>query len=133
MSQQREAPRLRDQKIQRGQLWIRAIYQVPPVDVLYRLPDDRQRERRRGHRARGIPARRQGRRRQSPKAYLATIATRLAIDHLRSARVRRESYVGTWLPEPLIGDGFGGFRDETDPAELAETSDSLLDGIPGTA
>ena len=36
------------------------------------------------------------------KAYLATITTRLAIDHLRSARVRRESYVGTWLPEPLV-------------------------------
>ena len=58
----------------------------------------------------------------SPKAYLATITTRLAIDHLRSARVRRESYVGTWLPEPLIGNGFWG---EPDPAELAETSDSL--------
>ena len=56
---------------------------------------------------------------ESPKAYLATIITRLAIDHLRSARVRRESYVGTWLPEPLIGNG------EPDPAELAETSDSL--------
>ena len=42
---------------------------------------------------------------ESPKAYLATITTRLAIDHLRSARVRRESYVGTWLPEPLIGNG----------------------------
>ena len=41
---------------------------------------------------------------ESPKAYLATITTRLAIDHLRSARVRRESYVGTWLPEPLIAD-----------------------------
>jgi RNA polymerase sigma-70 factor (TIGR02957 family) len=55
----------------------------------------------------------------SPKAYLATITTRLAIDHLRSARVRRESYVGTWLPEPLVGNS------EPDPAELAETSDSL--------
>jgi RNA polymerase sigma-70 factor (ECF subfamily) len=55
----------------------------------------------------------------APKAYLATITTRLAIDHLRSARVRRESYVGTWLPEPLIG------NEEPDPAELAETSDSL--------
>ena len=55
----------------------------------------------------------------SPRAYLATITTRLAIDHLRSARVRRESYVGTWLPEPLIGSS------EPDPAELAETSDSL--------
>ena len=53
------------------------------------------------------------------KAYLATITTRLAIDHLRSARVRRESYVGTWLPEPLVESS------EPDPAELAETSDSL--------
>jgi RNA polymerase sigma-70 factor, ECF subfamily len=56
---------------------------------------------------------------ESPKAYLATITTRLAIDHLRSARVRRESYVGTWLPEPLLGE------DTPGPAELAETSDSL--------
>jgi RNA polymerase sigma-70 factor (TIGR02957 family) len=56
---------------------------------------------------------------ESPKAYLATTTTRLAIDHLRSARVRRESYVGTWLPEPLIGD------DPPGPAELAENSDSL--------
>jgi RNA polymerase sigma-70 factor (TIGR02957 family) len=55
----------------------------------------------------------------SPKAYLATITTRLAIDHLRSARVRREAYVGTWLPEPLIG------QDQPGPADLAETSDSL--------
>ena len=39
---------------------------------------------------------------ESPKAYLATTTTRLAIDHLRSARVRRETYVGTWLPEPLV-------------------------------
>ena len=65
---------------------------------------------------------------ESPKAYLATITTRLAIDHLRSARVRRESYVGTWLPEPLIATGSGDFRgsrEESDPAELAETSDSL--------
>jgi RNA polymerase sigma-70 factor (TIGR02957 family) len=55
----------------------------------------------------------------SAKAYLATITTRLAIDHLRSARVRRESYVGTWLPEPLLDD------DSPGPAELAETADSL--------
>ena len=39
---------------------------------------------------------------ESPKAYLATLATRVAIDHLRSAHVRRESYFGTWLPEPVI-------------------------------
>jgi RNA polymerase sigma-70 factor (ECF subfamily) len=65
----------------------------------------------------------------NPKAYLATITTRLAIDHLRSARVRRESYVGTWLPEPLVEDGIGDERLLRDsapgPAELAETSDSL--------
>ena len=36
----------------------------------------------------------------SPRAYVATVATRLAIDELRSARARRESYVGEWLPEP---------------------------------
>lgn len=39
---------------------------------------------------------------QSPKAFLTTVVTRLAIDHLRSARVRREAYVGQWLPEPLV-------------------------------
>jgi RNA polymerase sigma-70 factor (ECF subfamily) len=55
----------------------------------------------------------------SPKAYLATITTRLAIDYLRSARVRQESYLGTWLPEPLVTDEAPG------PAEQAEMSDSL--------
>jgi RNA polymerase sigma-70 factor (ECF subfamily) len=55
----------------------------------------------------------------SPKAYLSTVTTRLAISHLRSARVRRESYVGAWLPEPLLAD------DEPGPAERAEMSDSL--------
>ncbi len=38
----------------------------------------------------------------SPKAYLAAVTSRLAIDHLRSARVRRETYPGEWLPEPLL-------------------------------
>jgi RNA polymerase sigma-70 factor, ECF subfamily len=38
----------------------------------------------------------------APKAFLTTVVTRLAIDHLRSARVRREAYVGPWLPEPLV-------------------------------
>jgi RNA polymerase sigma-70 factor (TIGR02957 family) len=63
------------------------------------------------------------------KAFLATITTRLAIDHLRSARVQRESYVGTWLPEPLLSDGDSDEAlladDAPGPAELAETSDSL--------
>jgi RNA polymerase sigma-70 factor (TIGR02957 family) len=59
-----------------------------------------------------------------PKAYLATVTTRLAISHLRSARVRREAYVGAWLPEPIIE---GGLAPATapDPAERAEMSDSL--------
>jgi RNA polymerase sigma-70 factor (TIGR02957 family) len=63
----------------------------------------------------------------SPKAYLATAATRLAISHLRSARVRREAYVGAWLPEPLVASGPGqpGPQAAPDPAERAEMSDSL--------
>jgi RNA polymerase sigma-70 factor (TIGR02957 family) len=53
----------------------------------------------------------------SPRAYIATLVTRLAIDELRSARARRERYVGEWLPEPLVTD--------PSPAEHAETADSL--------
>jgi RNA polymerase sigma-70 factor (ECF subfamily) len=52
---------------------------------------------------------RRGARIDSTRAYLAATVTRLAIDHLRSARVRREEYVGLWLPEPLLTDD--GFRD----------------------
>jgi RNA polymerase sigma-70 factor (ECF subfamily) len=39
---------------------------------------------------------------RSDKAFLTTVTTRLAIDHLRSARVQRETYYGPWLPEPLL-------------------------------
>jgi RNA polymerase sigma-70 factor (ECF subfamily) len=60
----------------------------------------------------------------SPKAYLATVTTRLAISHLRSARVRREAYVGAWLPEPIVEGGLGPAT-APDPAERAEMSDSL--------
>jgi RNA polymerase sigma-70 factor (ECF subfamily) len=55
----------------------------------------------------------------SPRAFVATVTTRLAINELRSARARRERYVGQWLPEPIITHG----RD--DPAQHAETADSL--------
>ena len=41
---------------------------------------------------------------ENPRAWLITVTTRLAIDHLRSARVRREQYPGTWLPEPVLAD-----------------------------
>jgi RNA polymerase sigma-70 factor (TIGR02957 family) len=57
---------------------------------------------------------------KSPDAYATTVTTRLAIDHLRSARVRRERYVGSWLPEPLLTTG-----QEFDPAARAELADSL--------
>lgn len=57
---------------------------------------------------------------ESPKAYLSAITTRLAIDLLRSARVRRETYVGEWFPEPLLGDAAA-----PDPAEASAESDSL--------
>lgn len=56
---------------------------------------------------------------ESPKAWLSTVTTRLAINHVQSARVRRESYVGVWLPEPLLTD------DRSDVAKHAETADSL--------
>jgi RNA polymerase sigma-70 factor (ECF subfamily) len=55
----------------------------------------------------------------SPRAFVATVTTRLAINELRSARARRERYVGEWLPEPIVTDG----RD--DPARHAETADSV--------
>ncbi len=55
----------------------------------------------------------------SPKSYLSTMVTRLSIDHLRSARVRREQYVGVWLPEPLIA------TDETCVTGMAELSEAL--------
>lgn len=42
---------------------------------------------------------------RSPKAYLSTIVTRLCLDHLKSARARREQYIGPWLPEPLLTAG----------------------------
>jgi RNA polymerase sigma factor (sigma-70 family) len=61
-----------------------------------------------------------GERIASPQAFVATVTTRLAINELRSARARRERYVGDWLPEPIVTDGAAG-----DPADVAETADSL--------
>jgi RNA polymerase sigma-70 factor (TIGR02957 family) len=56
---------------------------------------------------------------ESPHDFVATVSTRLAINELRSARARREEYVGEWLPEPIITDG------HDDPARQAEMADSL--------
>jgi RNA polymerase sigma-70 factor (TIGR02957 family) len=60
-----------------------------------------------------------GERIASPRAFVATVTVRRAINELRSARARRESYVGEWLPEPIITDP------EHDPAQQAEMADSL--------
>ncbi len=58
----------------------------------------------------------------SLKSFLAAVVTRVSIDVLRSARVRRESYVGHWLPEPLLTDADPTYPD---PEHAAELSDSL--------
>ena len=60
---------------------------------------------------------------RSPGAWLSTVITRLSIKHLQSARVRRESYVGAWLPEPLVDEHI------TDPAASAALADSLSVGL----
>jgi RNA polymerase sigma-70 factor (ECF subfamily) len=64
-------------------------------------------------------ARAGGERIASPRAYLSTVVSRLSLDHLRSAAIRRETYVGEWLPEPLVTSA------DEDPARKAETADSL--------
>lgn len=51
-----------------------------------------------------------------PPAWLTTVTTRLAIDHLRLARVQRETYVGPWIPEPVV---------EEDPGEDAALAESV--------
>lgn len=56
---------------------------------------------------------------RSARAYLAAVVTRISIDVLRSARVKREEYVGPWFPEPLLDDPY------EDPERSAELADSL--------
>jgi RNA polymerase sigma-70 factor (ECF subfamily) len=53
------------------------------------------------------------------EAYLTTVTTRLSIDVLRSARVRRETYVGEWLPEPLVEDEAPRLVEDEDEISLA--------------
>lgn len=55
----------------------------------------------------------------SVKSYLSAVVTRISIDVLRSARVRRESYVGPWFPEPLVTDPY------EDPERATELADSV--------
>jgi RNA polymerase sigma-70 factor (ECF subfamily) len=60
-----------------------------------------------------------GERIESPRAYLSAVVTRLSIDQLRSARVRRERYTGEWLPEPLVESA------DDDPERRAEVAESV--------
>ena len=60
----------------------------------------------------------------SPRAWLSTVTIRLAINQVRSARARRETYVGTWLPEPLLTDP------DSDVSVHAETADSVMRSRP---
>ncbi|NUR26380.1 MAG: RNA polymerase sigma-70 factor [Catenulispora sp.] len=55
----------------------------------------------------------------SAKSFLSAVVTRISIDVLRSARVRREEYVGPWMPEPLLADPY------EDPERAAELADSV--------
>ena len=64
-------------------------------------------------------ARAGGERIESPRAYLSTVVSRLSLDQLRSAQARRETYVGEWLPEPLVAGA------DDDPARKVEMADSL--------
>jgi RNA polymerase sigma-70 factor, ECF subfamily len=56
---------------------------------------------------------------ESPGAWLTTVVTRLALNQLQSARAQRETYIGPWLPEPLVD------ADAASPDEHAELADSL--------
>ena len=56
---------------------------------------------------------------ENPAAWLTTVVTRICLDRLKSAQRQRETYVGPWLPEPLVADATG------DPADQAEMADSL--------
>ena len=56
---------------------------------------------------------------RSPKAFLVTIVSRLCINHLQSARVQRETYVGEWLPEPLVTEP------GSDVSRIAELDESV--------
>ncbi len=60
---------------------------------------------------------------ERPAAWLTTVVSRLALDHLRSAQRRRETYVGPWLPEPVVTDA------AEDPAEMTELAESLTFGF----
>jgi len=62
---------------------------------------------------------------REPRAYLTTVVVRLALDSLRSARVRREKYVGPWLPEPVLTETGAAFGSQG-PRDLSSLSFAFL-------
>jgi RNA polymerase sigma-70 factor, ECF subfamily len=63
---------------------------------------------------------------ENPRAFLVTTVSRLALDHLKSARVRREQYIGPWLPEPVV------MPPEHDPGDISTAFLLLLERLsPG--
>src|SRR3712207_8680077 len=60
---------------------------------------------------------------RSPRSFLTTVVTRICLDQLKSARATRETYVGPWLPEPLISDTESGIAT---PADVAEDHESKI-------
>ncbi|MGB1288296.1 MAG: sigma factor, partial [Aggregatilineales bacterium] len=57
----------------------------------------------------------------APKAFLRRTVTNLCLDYLKSARVQREEYIGTWLPEPVLTDEGSAFTHPVKSAEIAES------------
>ncbi|MDX3054309.1 RNA polymerase sigma factor SigJ [Streptomyces sp. NE06-03E] len=69
---------------------------------------------------------------KTPTAWLVRVASRICLDQLSSARVRREQYVGEWLPEPLPGTSWDSVRPagaDTDPADQVSLDESVTMGI----
>jgi RNA polymerase sigma-70 factor, ECF subfamily len=68
---------------------------------------------------------------ERPSAWLTTVVSRLALDRLKSAQHRRETYVGPWLPEPIVavGSPVAAARSGGDPAQMAEMAESLTFGF----
>lgn len=62
---------------------------------------------------------------EDPRAYLVRVTTRLALDRLDSARARRESYVGPWLPEPLLTHPVAAAPAPADPTDAAELGEQV--------
>ena len=71
---------------------------------------------------------------RNPAAWLTTVASRVALDALTSARARRERYIGEWLPEPVPADLFLGTAPGSPSADTADPADRVtLDESVGTA